>query len=161
MRPDATSEQNGTEFGGMETPRAPSSHKHVVRPLPTRLSADTAQSKSPSTEESQMYPKYPWLVYSQYASADIGMVKPPVPDIHIHAPSTIVESAGQLADGTGVGTGIGVGVGGGNGLGGGDGTGVHFELVQVSCVQDTNRGSSDLCKLPQPVITGVLVHLSP
>jgi len=91
------------------------------------------------------------------------MAKPPVPDIHIHAPSTIVESAGHFADGEGVGgvgTGIGVGTGVGNGLGG-DGTTVQFELVQVSCVHGTNRGNPDVCKLPQPLITGVLVHLSP
>jgi len=90
-------------------------------------------------------------------------MKPLVPEIHIHAPSTTVASEGHSIIGVGVGVGV-VGVGVGTGVGGavGDGgDGVHWELLQVSSVQVRNLGKPELCTMPHPLATGVLVHLSP
>lgn len=100
-------------------------------------------------------------MYSQYGVAG-GKMKPLVPEIHMHAPSTTVASEGHSVVGLGVGVGVGLGVGTGvGGAMGEGGDGAHWELLQVSSVQVTNLGNPELCVVPHPLTIGELVHLSP
>lgn len=99
-------------------------------------------------------------MYSQYGVAG-GKMKPLVPEIHMQAPSTTVASDGHSVTGLGVGVGVGFGVGTGVGGVGEGGDGAHWELLQVSSVQVTYLGNSELCVAPHPWTTGEFVHLSP